>query len=117
MVVATRRLSAVYQGILMSSAKDANRLARRQAFDLQLSAVPAMKIAEGRGERMVGLGADEDPELGFIGVLGLKDVVRTCEEYQVASARAAGWTWAQIGAALQVSPQAAHQRHASTKAG
>jgi hypothetical protein len=73
---------------------------------------PAVKIAAERGERLVGLAADEYPELGFIGVLGLKDVVRACEDYQVASARAAGWRWAQIGAALEVSPQAVHQKPA-----
>jgi hypothetical protein len=89
----------------MSSAKDANQRAIRQQFNRQLAAVPALKIANDRSERLVGLAADEDPELGFIGVLGLKDVVRACEEYQVASARVAGWTWAQIAAALHVTPR------------
>ena len=72
-----------------------------------------MNVAAQRRERLVGLAADEDPALGFIGVLGLKDVARACEEYQVASARAAGWTWAQIAAAPEVSPQAVQQKHAT----
>lgn len=113
MGVTPRRVLGVYQGTLMSSAKDANQKAGREVFDLRISAVPGMNIAAERGERLVGLAADEDPELGFIGILGLKDVVRACEEYQVASARAAGWTWAQIAIAIEVSPQAAHQRHAA----
>lgn len=63
------------------------------------------QIVPGRAD---GLAAAEDPELGFIGVLALKDVVQVCEEQQVASARAAGRAWTQIAAALEVSTQAAH---------
>ena len=59
------------------------------------------------------MAADEDPELGLLGVVSLREVVGVCEEHQVARARIAGWTWAQIAAALEVSPQAVHQRHAA----
>jgi DNA-directed RNA polymerase specialized sigma24 family protein len=58
------------------------------------------------------LAADDDPELGFLGVLSLRDVADVCEEHQVRKARESGWTWAQIAAALGVSSQAVHQRYA-----
>jgi dihydrofolate reductase len=43
-------------------------------------------------------------------VIGLRQVAQVCEEHQVRQARAAGWTWAQIATALEVSPQAVPQR-------
>lgn len=71
-------------------------------------------MAAERGLRLVGLAADENPELGFVGVLSLRDVAQVCEEHRVRQARAMGWTWAQIAAALGVSPQAVHQCHAAS---
>jgi hypothetical protein len=102
----------------MSSAKDAKpkgvgEQGQRRRLGLELSAVPGVAVAAERAVRLVGLAADEDPELGLLGVLGLRQVAQVCEEYQVRQARQAGWTWAQIATALEVSPQAAHQRHAS----
>ena len=100
----------------MSSAKVAKRNAERDSrveLGLQLSLVPGVSVAADRAVRLVGLAADEDPELGLLGVLGLRQVAQVCEEHQVRQARAAGWTWAQIAAALEVSPQAVHQRHAA----
>jgi hypothetical protein len=72
---------------------------------------PGAALAAERGLRLVGLAADEDPELAFLGVRSLRDVAQVCEEHQVRPSRAAGWTWAQIAAALGVTPQAVHQRH------
>lgn len=46
----------------------------------------------GFGWSGVGLAADEDPELGFLGVVSLRDVAQVCEEHQVRQARGAGWT-------------------------
>ena len=97
----------------MNSAKDAIRRAERQDRGQRVSASPGVAVAVERGLRLVGLAADEDPELGFLGVLSFRDVAQVCEEHQVRQARAAGWTWAQIAAALGVSPQAVHQRHRS----
>lgn len=85
----------------------------RSRLEHQLSTLPAVGLAAHRAVRLVGLAADEDPELGLLGVLGLREVARVCEEHQVGQARAAGWTWAQIATALEVSPQAVHQRHAA----
>jgi hypothetical protein len=102
----------------MSSAKGAKRKGMRQKdhrrrLGLQLSVLPGVARAADRAVRLVGLTADEDPELGLLGVLGLRQVAQVCEEHQVRQARAAGWTWAQIATALEVSPQAVHQRHAA----
>ena len=97
----------------MRGANDAIRMAERKELGQRLSTVPGVAAAAERGLRLVGLAADEDPELGLLGVLTLRDVVQVCEEHQVAQGRSAGWTWAQIAAALGVSPQAVHQRHAA----
>jgi hypothetical protein len=99
----------------MRSAKDAKRKAERDSrrrLGLQLSLLPGVAVAAERGVRLVGLAADEDPELGLLGVVGLRQVAQVCEEHQVRQARAEGWTWAQIATALEVTPQAVHQRHA-----
>lgn len=100
----------------MSGAKDAKRQPdwdSRQELGARLSSVPGVAVAADRAIRLVGLAADEDPELGLLGVLGLREVAQVCEEHQVRQARAAGWTWAQIATALDVTPQAVHQRHAA----
>jgi hypothetical protein len=102
----------------MSSEKDAKRKGVREQdlrrrLGLQLSVLPGVDVAAARAVRLVGLAADEDPGLGLLGVLGLRQVAQVCEEHQVCEARAAAWTWAQIATALEVSPQAVHQRHAA----
>lgn len=100
----------------MSSGKQTDRKVQRQSrhqLGMQLSLLPGASVAGEQGIRLVGLAADEDPELGLLGVLSLRQVAQVCEEHQVRQARAAGWTWKQIAAALEVSPQAVHQRHAA----
>jgi hypothetical protein len=97
----------------MKSAKDAIRRAERREMGQRLASFPGVVVAAEQGIRLVGLAADEDPELGLLGVISLRDVAHVCEEHQVARARAAGWTWAQIAEALEVTPQAVHQRHAA----
>src|SRR5438309_6457256 len=109
-------LHPCYQGNLMRSAKDAKRKVeqdQRHRLGLQLSVLPGVAVAADRAVRLIGLAADEDPELGLLGVLSLRQVAQVCEEHQVRQARAAGWTWAQIATALEVSPQAVHQRLAA----
>ena len=101
----------------MSSAKDAIRRAERRQLGRRVSTSPGVAVAAERGLRLVGLAADEDPELGFLGVVSLRDVAQACEEHQIRQARAAGWTWAQIAAALGVSPQAVHQRYGACLSG
>jgi hypothetical protein len=85
----------------------------RRRLGLQLSVQPEVALAADRAVRLVALAADEDPELGLLGVLGLRQVAQVCEEHQGRQAREDRWTWAQIPTALEVSPQAMHQRHAA----
>ena len=59
-----------------------------------------------------GIAYDQDPWLGLVGVGAMRDTAGVLEEHHVGRARAAGWTWAEIAAVLEVSPQAVHKRHA-----
>jgi hypothetical protein len=80
--------------------------------------VPArVPIGAGVEATLVGLAGDEDPAMGLVGVVGLRQAADACEQYQVARARAAGWSWAQIGAVLEVSAQAVHKKHARRLSG
>ena len=54
----------------------------------------------------------EDPELGLRSVAALRRLADRLEDLQVARARERGWSWAEIAAALGVSKQAAHKKHA-----
>ncbi len=58
---------------------------------------------------------DEDPSKGLAGVVGMYAVVGRAEVVHVRRALAAGWSWRQIGAALGISRQAAHKRHARSR--
>jgi hypothetical protein len=60
----------------------------------------------------LGLETDEDPYLGLLGVVGLRTLADALEEHHIRGARNAGWSWAEVGAVLDVSAQAAHKKHA-----
>jgi hypothetical protein len=60
----------------------------------------------------LGLETDEDPYLGQMGVVSLRTLAEALEEHHVNRAREAGWSWADVGALLDVSAQAAHKKHA-----
>ena len=62
------------------------------------------KLASAAGSR--------DPSVGLRAVASLRLLVEELQELQVANARAAGWSWQQIAAALGVSRQAVHKRYA-----
>ena len=53
-----------------------------------------------------------DPAAGLRGVAALRRLVEQLEDLQAANARAPGWSWAEIAAALGVSKQAVHKKHA-----
>jgi hypothetical protein len=94
------------------TSRKVERASRRQ-LGLQLSTLPGVAVAAERGLRLVGLAADEDPELGLLGVLALREVAAVCESTRCAKlARRAG-----VGHRSQlrqeVSPQAVRQRHAA----
>lgn len=54
---------------------------------------------------------DRDPAVGLRAVRALRDLAERLEELQVGNAREQGWSWAQIGAALDVSRQAVHMKY------
>jgi DNA-directed RNA polymerase specialized sigma24 family protein len=53
-----------------------------------------------------------DPALGLRSVAALRRLTDRLEDLQVDRARALGWSWAEIAAALGVSKQAVHKKHA-----
>lgn len=61
---------------------------------------------------LVGNGADPDPAIGLRAVAALRRLTEQLEDLQVGTARSQGWSWAQIAAALGVSKQAVHKKHA-----
>ena len=123
----------------MSSAKDAKRKPERDSrhrLGVQLSVLPGVaagrldlrgnarlgrvlrhpRPGEGVGTHATSRSPNTPRSPSSGSSLAARPTNRTarsavCEEHQVRRARGAGWTWAQIAAALEVSPQAAHQRH------
>ena len=55
---------------------------------------------------------NSDPRVGLKAVAALRRLAEHLEALQVDSARAQGWSWDEIGAALGVSRQAVHKKHA-----
>ncbi|MFC4493142.1 hypothetical protein ACFPA8_03215 [Streptomyces ovatisporus] len=55
---------------------------------------------------------DSDPRVGLKAVAALRRLTERLEALQVDSARSQGWSWDEIGAALGVSRQAVHKKHA-----
>lgn len=55
---------------------------------------------------------DRDPAVGLRAVAALRRLTERLEALQVDSARRAGWSWDEIGAALGVSRQAVHKKYA-----
>jgi len=55
--------------------------------------------------------SSKDPAVGLRAVASLRALLASLEELQVANARAQGWSWQEIAAALGVSKQAVHEKH------
>jgi hypothetical protein len=53
-----------------------------------------------------------DPATGLAAVAALRRLLDELEAVQVSSARAQGWTWQAIAAALGVRRQSVHKKHA-----
>jgi DNA-directed RNA polymerase specialized sigma24 family protein len=53
-----------------------------------------------------------DPRVGLRAVRALRTLLERLEAIQVDHARSLGWSWQDIAAALGVSKQAVHQKHA-----
>lgn len=63
-------------------------------------------------QNLVDDGTSRDPVTGLRAVTALRRLVERLEDLQVQSARSQGWSWAEIAAALGVSKQAVHRKHA-----
>ncbi len=59
--------------------------------------------------------AADDPDTGLRAVRALRELAERLEVLQVANARARGWSWQQIAAALGVTRQAVHKKHARSR--
>lgn len=56
--------------------------------------------------------APDDPAAALAAVVALRRLANQLEGSAVAHAIGTGWTWAQVGQALGVTPQAVHKKHA-----
>jgi len=61
---------------------------------------------------LIGAGTSRDPAVGLRAVAALRRLVEQLESLQVQAARDRGWSWAEVAAALGVSKQAVHKKHA-----
>lgn len=55
----------------------------------------------------------DDPEAALAAVVALRRLANRLERSAVTHAIDSGWTWAQVGQALGVTPQAAHKKLAT----
>jgi hypothetical protein len=58
-----------------------------------------------------------DPATGLAAVAALRRLLEEVEALHVSNARARGWSWEAIAAALGVTRQSAHKKHARRIAG
>lgn len=63
-------------------------------------------------EELVAGGTSRDPAVGLRAVSALRRLTEQLEDLQVQSARQQGWSWSAIAAAIGVSKQAVHKKHA-----
>jgi hypothetical protein len=63
------------------------------------------------GRRLVDAAASDDPEVGLLAVVALRQLVEVLEELQVDNARRRGWSWRDIAARLGLTKQAVHYKH------
>ncbi|MCA0437814.1 MAG: helix-turn-helix domain-containing protein [Actinobacteria bacterium] len=61
--------------------------------------------------RLATAASDADPHVGLVAVAALRRLVDHLERVQVARARSAGWSWADIAKDLGVTRQAAFKKH------
>lgn len=68
-----------------------------------------------KSTELTAVAAGGDPATGLRAVRALHELADRLEVLQVERAREQGWSWQQIAAALDVSRQAAHQKHGRRK--
>jgi len=61
--------------------------------------------------QLAAAAGDRDPLVGLQAVAALRKLLERLEAVQVRNARAKGWSWQDIAAALGVSRQAVHKKH------
>jgi hypothetical protein len=64
------------------------------------------------GVQLAEAASSSDPATGLRAIRSLRDLAERLEALQVDNARRLGWSWQEIAAALGVSRQAAHKKHA-----
>jgi hypothetical protein len=69
------------------------------------------------GVQLAQEASSRDPGVGLRAVRALRDLTERLETLQVSNARGLGWSWQEIAAALGVSRQAVHKKHARERAG
>jgi hypothetical protein len=67
----------------------------------------------GEEQDLADAAGSTDPRVGLRAVVALRRLLERLELLQVQNARRRGWSWQEIAAALGVSKQAVHQKHAS----
>lgn len=67
-------------------------------------------------EDLVNGSTSTDPAVGLRAVATLRRLVEQLESLQVQNARGQGWSWADVAAAIGVSKQAVHKKHAGRPA-
>jgi hypothetical protein len=65
--------------------------------------------------KLASQASSRDPRVGLRSVAALRRLLERLEALQVRNARAQGWSWQQIAAALGVSKQAVHRKHAGRR--
>lgn len=63
-------------------------------------------------EDLIDSGTSRDPAVGLRAVAALRRLTDQLEDLQVERARNQGWSWAAVAAAIGVSKQAVHKKHA-----
>ena len=61
--------------------------------------------------KLASRAAGKDPAEGLRAVAGMRVLLESLEELQVANARSLGWAWEDIGRALGVTKQAVHKKY------
>lgn len=69
------------------------------------------------GVQLAQEASSRDPAVGLRAVRALRDLTERLESLQVSNARDLGWSWQEIAAALGVSRQAVHKKHARERGG
>lgn len=66
-------------------------------------------------EQLAKIPQPDDPAAALAAVVALRRLANQLEQAAVKQAIADGWTWAQVGQALGVTPQAAHKKNANRR--